>query len=280
MQHIGVVGAGTMGSGIAQIFATAGFEVILTDINKEYLLEANKKIENNLTYLVSREKKTEQEKVNILNHLKYTTDLSELAKVDLIIEAVSEDIDIKIEIFKKLDELCKTDTILASNTSALSITEIASNVSRTDKVIGTHFFNPVPVMKLVELIKAATTSKKTVETVRKIVLTTDKEIVEVEESPGFIVNRLLIPMINEAIFLLYEGIASKNDIDLSMKYGSNHPMGPLALADLIGLDVCLSIMETLYQEFNDSKYRPCPLLRKKVRAGELGKKTGRGFYLY
>ncbi len=269
-----------MGSGIAQIFANAGFEVILNDIKEVYLEDAVKKIEDNLDYLISKEKKTEDDKVEILDRLKSTTELSSLAEVDLIIEAVSEDLDLKKNIFQKLDKICKADTILASNTSALSITEIASSLQRMDKVIGMHFFNPVPVMKLVELIKAATSSEETLQLTRDILLSTGKEVVEVDENPGFIVNRLLIPMINEAIFLLYEGVAKKEDIDTAMKCGANHPLGPLALADLIGLDICLAIMETLYREFNDSKYRACPLLRKKVRAGELGRKSGEGFYSY
>ncbi len=278
--QVGIVGAGTMGSGIAQTFANAGFDVILNDIKVVYLEDAVKKIENNLEYLISKEKITEEDKTKIMDRLDCTTELSKLAEADLIIEAVSEDLGLKKNMFQKLDELCKTDTILASNTSALSISEIASSLQRMDKVIGVHFFNPVPVMNLVELIKAATTSEKTFQLTRDIILSTGKEVVEVEENPGFIVNRLLIPMINEAIYLLYEGVAKREDIDTAMKCGANHPLGPLALADLIGLDICLAIMETLYREFSDSKYRACPLLRKKVRAGELGRKSGKGFYSY
>ncbi|MFP4661616.1 MAG: 3-hydroxybutyryl-CoA dehydrogenase [Halanaerobiales bacterium] len=280
MKQIAIVGAGTMGSGIAQVFASAGYSVILNDLKMDFLDNAFLKIEKNLDYLIRKEKITVEEKEEILGRLEKTTDLSSISEADLVIEAVTEKMDIKKEIFQKLDDICKQNTILASNTSALSVSEIALSVERTDKVMGIHFFNPVPVMRLVELIKAANTSEQTFQSVKKLVKSTGKVIVEVEESPGFIVNRLLIPLINEAIFLLYEGVASKEDIDNAIKYGANHPMGPLALADLIGLDVCLSIMETLYKDFSDPKYRTCPLLLKKVRAGELGKKTGKGFYSY
>ncbi|MFW6035469.1 MAG: 3-hydroxyacyl-CoA dehydrogenase family protein [Halothermotrichaceae bacterium] len=280
MQKVGVVGAGTMGSGIAQCFITSGYNVVLNDINSDYLRKAINKINNNLNYLVTKEKMTEIEKNEIIDRLEWSTDLSKLAGTDLIIEAVSENMSSKIDVFKQLEKICNDRAIFASNTSALSITEIAANIDRKEKVLGIHFFNPAPVMKLVELIITDATSETTLQTIKKLFTTIGKEVVEIEESPGFIVNRLLIPMINEAIFLLYEGIADKEDIDSAMKYGANHPLGPLTLADLIGLDICLMIMDTFYLEFRDSKYRACPLLRKKVRAGELGRKTGKGFYAY
>lgn len=280
MQKIGVVGAGTMGSGIAQVFAAGGLQVVLRDVDSQCLDRGLSLIQNNLNYSVSKEKITEKEKEQLLERIDFTTELHDLADSDLIIEAVTEDINIKKEVFRKLDEICKEGTILASNTSALSITEIAAYTGRPEKVLGVHFFNPVVVMKLVELIRGITTSEETFNKIKGIIEMINKVPVETQESPGFVVNRLLIPMINEAIFVLNEGIASAEEIDRAMKYGANHPLGPLALADLIGLDVCLAIMNTLYREFNDSKYRACPLLRKKVRAGQLGSKTGIGFYSY
>jgi 3-hydroxybutyryl-CoA dehydrogenase len=280
MEKIAVLGAGTMGSGIAQVIAQSGYEVILRDIKDIYLNKGLKIIENNLDRSVEKERITESEKKEVLNRINTTIDLEKTADVDLIIEAAVENIDIKKEIFKELDKLCKEETIFASNTSALSITEIASVTRRPEKVIGIHFFNPVPVMKLVEVIKGIATSENTFDLATKFINNFGKKAVEVNEAPGFVVNRLLIPMINESIFLLEEGVASAEDIDKAMKFGANHPIGPLALADLIGLDICLAIMNTLYEEFNDSKYRPSTLLKKKVRAGHLGRKTDRGFYNY
>jgi 3-hydroxybutyryl-CoA dehydrogenase len=280
MEKIAVLGAGTMGSGIAQVIAQSGFEVILRDLKREYLNRGIKTIEKNLKRSVAKERITKLEKNEILKRISTTTDLNEITDVDLVIEAAVEDINMKKEIFKEIDKICKEEAIFASNTSALSITDIASVTKRPEKVIGIHFFNPVPVMKLVEVIKGIATSKNTFDIVNKFIDNLKKKAVEVNEAPGFVVNRLLIPMINESIFLLNEKVASAEDIDKAMKFGANHPIGPLALADLIGLDICLAIMNTLYEEFNDSKYRPCTLLKKKVRAGHLGKKTGRGFYSY
>jgi 3-hydroxybutyryl-CoA dehydrogenase len=280
MKKIAVLGAGTMGSGIAQVVAQSGFEVILRDLKYEYLNRGIKTIEKNLTRSVVKEKITKLKKKEILKRISTTTDLNEITDVDLVIEAAVEDINMKKEIFKEIDKFCKEEAIFASNTSALSITDIASVTKRPEKIIGIHFFNPVPVMKLVEVIKGIETSKNTFEIVNEFIDNLKKKSVEANEAPGFVVNRLLIPMINESIFLLNEKVASAEDIDKAMKFGANHPIGPLALADLIGLDICLAIMNTLYEEFNDSKYRPCTLLKKKVRAGHLGKKTGRGFYSY
>ncbi len=280
MKKIGVLGAGTMGSGIAQVIAQAGFKVILRDIKDSYVERGIETIRKNLSRSVKKGRMTEKESEEIANRVKGTSELSELTEVDLVIEAINEDMELKKRVFKELDQICSENVILATNTSALSITEVATVTDRPDRVIGVHFFNPVPVMKLVELIRSITTSEETFKKVEELVKRLGKKPVQVNEAPGFIVNRVLIPMINEAAFILNEGVARAEDIDTAMKLGANHPIGPLALADLIGLDVCLAIMETLYQEFADSKYRPCPLLRKKVRAGQLGRKTGKGFYQY
>lgn len=280
MKKVGVLGAGTMGSGIAQVIAQGGYQVILRDIKEEYVEKGLEGINKNLKRSVKKERITQEEMDETLANIETTTEVSDLDDVDLVIEAVNEDMELKKKIFKELDEVTKDDAILASNTSALSITEIATVTERPDKVVGVHFFNPVPVMKLVELIRSITTSDETFEKVEKMVEELGKSPVEVNEAPGFVVNRILVPMINEAAFLLNEGVASAEDIDKAMKLGANHPIGPLALGDMIGLDVCLAIMETLYEEFGDSKYRPCPLLKKKVRADQLGRKTGEGFYSY
>lgn len=280
MKKIGIVGAGTMGSGIAQTIAQSGYEVILRDIEQDFVDQGLAKIEKNLARSVQKERISAAEKDAVLGRITGTTELSKLADADLVIEAITEQMEIKKRVFQDLDELCSPDTILASNTSALSITEIATTTKRPDKVLGIHFFNPVPVMKLVELIKSITTAEETFNKAKEFVEKIGKTPVEVNEAPGFVVNRILIPMINEAAFILYEGIAKADEIDTAMKLGANHPLGPLALGDLVGLDVCLAIMETLYNEFGDSKYRPCSLLRKKVRAGHLGRKTGRGFFEY
>ncbi|MGM0436942.1 MAG: 3-hydroxybutyryl-CoA dehydrogenase [Bacillota bacterium] len=280
MKKVGVLGAGTMGSGIAQVIAQGGYQVILRDIKEEFVEKGVKSIKKNLERSVKKERITQKEMDETLANVETTTEVSDLNDVDLVIEAVNEDMELKKKIFKELDEVTKDDAILASNTSALSITEIATVTERPDKVVGVHFFNPVPVMKLVELIRSITTSDETFEKVESLVEELSKTPVEVNEAPGFVVNRILVPMINEATFLLNEGVASAEDIDTAMKLGANHPIGPLALGDMIGLDVCLAIMETLHEEFGDSKYRPCPLLKKKVRAGQLGRKTGEGFYSY
>mgnify|MGYP006280628225 CR=1 FL=1 len=280
MKKIGVLGAGTMGSGIAQVVAQSGYEVILRDIKEEFVEKGLNTVEKNLNRSVKKERISQEEKEKTLDNLSGTTDISQLSDVDMVIEAVNEDMELKKKIFKELDEVTKDEAILVSNTSALSVTEIATVTGKPDKVMGVHFFNPVPIMKLVELIRSITTTDETFEKVETFIDNVGKSSVEVEEAPGFVVNRILVPMINEAVFLLNEGVASAEDIDKSMKLGANHPIGPLALGDMIGLDVCLAIMETLYEEFGDSKYRPCPLLKKKVRASQLGRKTGEGFYKY
>lgn len=275
-----IVGSGTMGCGIAQVIASYHHDVILNDISLELLEKAINNISSSLDRLIKREKITEQKKTNILSRITTTVDITDCKDVDLVIEAASENIEIKKKIFKNLDENINVEAILATNTSSLSITEIASSTNRRDKVIGIHFFNPAPVMKLVEVIKTLDTSEETLEKTFEFVKQIDKEAVLVEEAPGFVVNRILIPMINEAIAIYAENIASCEDIDKAMKLGANHPIGPLQLADLIGLDVVLAIMETLYEEFGDTKYRPHPLLRKMVRGNLLGRKTKQGFYKY
>ena len=280
MKKIFVLGAGTMGAGIAQTFAQKGYEVIVRDIKDEFVDKGLEGINKSLSRLVTKGKMTEEVKEEILGRLSGTTDMALAADCDLVVEAAVENMKIKKEIFVELDEICKPETILASNTSSLSITEVASATKRPDKVIGMHFFNPAPVMKLVEIIRGIATSQETFDAVKALSVEIGKETVEVAEAPGFVVNRILIPMINEASFILQEGIASAEDIDTAMKYGANHPMGPLALGDLIGLDVCLAIMDVLYNETGDNKYRASNILRKYVRAGWLGRKTGRGFFDY
>ena len=280
MEKIFVLGAGTMGSGIVQAFAQKGYEVIVRDIKDELVQSGIVRINNGLSKLVSKGKMTEETKEDILSRISGTTDMNLAADCDLVVEAAIENMKIKKEIFAELDKICKPETILVSNTSSLSITEVASATNRPEKVIGMHFFNPAPVMKLVEIIRGMATSQETFDAVKELSVAIGKEPVEVEEAPGFVVNRILIPMINEASFILQEGIASVEDIDTAMKYGANHPMGPLALGDLIGLDVCLAIMDVLYNETGDTKYRSSSILRKYVRAGWLGRKSGRGFYNY
>lgn len=275
-----VLGAGTMGAGIAQVAAQSGFDVILRDIKQEFVDKGLKGIDKNLSRLVEKGKLEAAAKEAAMGKIIGVVDMASAADCDLIIEAAIEVMDIKKSIFKELDAICKPECILASNTSALSITAIGAATGRADKVIGMHFFNPVPSMKLVEIIRGASTSQATYDTIKDITLKMSKAPVEINEAPGFVVNRLLIPMLNEGMYALMEGVANAEDIDTSMKFGAGHPMGPLALADMIGLDICLAIMETLYKEFGDPKYRPCPLLVKMVRAGKLGRKTGEGFFVY
>ena len=273
MEKIFVLGAGTMGAGIVQAFAQKGYEVIVRDIKDEFVERGIAGINKGLSKQVAKGKMTEEVKEEILGRISGTTDMNLAADCDLVVEAAVENMKIKKEIFAELDKICKPETILASNTSSLSITEVASATGRPDKVIGMHFFNPAPVMKLVEIIRGMATSQETFDAVKELSLAIAKEPVEVAEAPGFVVNRILIPMINEASFILQEGIASVEDIDTAMKYGANHPMGPLALGDLIGLDVCLAIMDVLYNETGDNKYRASNVLRKYVRAGWLGRET-------
>lgn len=277
---IAVVGTGTMGSGIAQVLAQAGHEVLLKGRSEASLAKAHKAMEKNLSRMVEKGKMEAAVKEQALSRVKDTLNYEDCAGVELVIEAIAEDMATKVEVFKLLDGICPAETILATNTSSLSITEVAAATNRPDKVIGMHFFNPVAAMKLVELIKGQLTSAEVHDKIFALVQEVGKVPVTVNEAPGFVVNRILIPLVNEGIGILADGIATKEEIDTAMKLGANHPMGPLELGDLIGLDVCLAIMEVLYHEFGDSKYRPHPLLRKMVRANLLGRKTGIGFYDY
>lgn len=280
VSKIMVVGAGQMGSGIAQVAAQAGYKVVLNDIKDEFVARGMGRIEKNLEKDVSKGKKTAEQKAEILGNLTASTSLKDAADCDVIIEAAVENMAIKSNIFKELDAICPPATLFASNTSSLPITELAAVTSRADKFIGMHFMNPVPVMKLVEIIRGLETTDEVYKIIEDMSVKFGKEPVEVNDAPGFVSNRVLMPMINEAVFCLYETVGKPEAIDKVMKLGMNHPMGPLALADLIGLDTCLSIMEVLYEGFKDSKYRPCPLLRQYVKAGRLGVKAGRGFYSY
>lgn len=275
-----VIGAGQMGAGIAQVFAASGYDVLLHDANETALEKGIKGIENRLARNVEKGRLSEDEMEATLHHLKPAISIEAAKSADLVVEAVIENMDVKTSIFKALDEITEPHTILASNTSSLPITEIAAVTNRPDKVIGMHFMNPVPVMKLVEVIRGLATSDDVYNTVKETAESLNKTAVEVNDFPGFVSNRILMPMINEAIYTLFEGVADVQAIDEVMKLGMNHPMGPLTLADFIGLDTCLYIMETLHAGFGDDKYRPCPLLRKYVKAGWLGKKSGRGFYVY
>ncbi|MBS6105618.1 MULTISPECIES: 3-hydroxybutyryl-CoA dehydrogenase [Anaerococcus] len=276
---IGVIGAGTMGAGIAEV-ASKKYEVVVRDIKDEFVERGKSIITKSFEKSVAKERITEDQKDEYLGRLTFTTDVNELKDCDLIVEAASENPEIKKSIFKELDEICKEDTILASNTSSISITEIAAATKRPDKVIGMHFFNPATIMKLVEIIKGITTSDETVEKVKKIAEEMGKTGVEVNEAPGFVVNRILVPMISEGIYALQEGLSTPEGIDTAMKLGANHPMGPLELADLIGLDIVLNIMDYLKDTIGSDKYAAPVLLRQKVAAGELGRKTGKGFYDY
>lgn len=275
-----VVGAGQMGSGIAQVAAQTGLEVILNDLKEEYVNRGMAVISKNLSRQVEKGRMTEEEKEAILARIKPSTSLEEAREADFVVEAVVENMSVKSDLFQKLDAITPKHAILASNTSSLPITEIAAVTSRPEKVIGMHFMNPVPVMKLVEIIRGLATSDETYQVVEALAKQMGKVPVEVNDFPGFVSNRVLMPMINEAIYTVYEGVATPEAVDQVMKLGMNHPMGPLELADFIGLDTCLYIMEVLYEGFGDSKYRPCPLLRKYVKAGWLGRKSGRGFYQY
>ena len=277
---IGVVGAGTMGNGIAQVAARAGYDVVMHDVRDEFLQRGMSAIDKSLQRDVDKERLGGEEKQAIVGRIKTTTALDALKDATLVVEAITEDQTIKSNLFKDLDQITSPSTILASNTSSISITKLAAATSRPDKVIGMHFMNPVPIMKLVEVIRGLATSDETYEKVRTLSEKLGKTALDCQDSPGFVSNRVLMPMINEAIFTLYEGVATRESIDGIMKLGMNHPMGPLTLADFIGLDVCLAIMNVLYEGFNDSKYRPCPLLKKYVDAGWLGRKAGRGFYEY
>lgn len=280
IQKVMVIGAGQMGSGIAQVCAMAGFEVFLHDLKEEFVDRGLSVIKKNLSRQVEKGKMTEEAQNQTLSMLTASTDLQNASGVDLVIEAAVENMEIKSKLFSQLDEIAPDHAILASNTSSLPITEIAAATKRPEQVIGMHFMNPVPVMKLVEIIRGLATTDEVYQAIEDMSKALGKIPVEVNDFPGFVSNRILMPMINEAIYTLYEGVATKEAIDEVMKLGMNHPMGPLTLADFIGLDTCLYIMETLHEGFGDDKYRPCPLLRKYVKAGWLGRKTGRGFYSY
>ncbi|OGE23888.1 MAG: 3-hydroxybutyryl-CoA dehydrogenase [Candidatus Dadabacteria bacterium RBG_19FT_COMBO_40_33] len=280
VKKVGVVGAGTMGSGIAQVVASNGRDVILLDVSDSALDRGMKAIGNSLGRLVKKGDIKEEDSKSILSRIKTSTKFEDLADTDLVIEAVFEDLNVKKETFKKLDATTRPDIMLATNTSSLPIIEIAVITKRPDKVIGMHFFNPVPLMKLVEIIKSLATSEETVQFAYDFAMALGKEPVNAKDVPGFIVNRVLMPMLNEAVFALEEGVGTPEDIDKAMKLGTNQPIGPLALIDLIGLDVTLDVIDVLYREFKDPKFRAAPLLRQMVRAGWLGRKTGRGFYKY
>ena len=280
IKKIGIIGAGTMGHGIALVAAKAGYEVILHDVKDEYVKKGLGSIEKFIAKSVEKGKMTPEDKTNILSKIQGTINLEDMNDTDLIIEAIIEEAKIKKEVFQKLDGICKKETLFASNTSTIPITDLASSTKRPDQFIGMHFMNPVPLMKLVEVIRGLRTSQDTATTIKQLAEKMEKTPIEVNDGPGFISNRVLFAMINEAMFCVQDGTGTIQNIDSVMKLGMNHPMGPLELADLIGLDVSLNILNVLYEGFNDSKYRPCPLLKKMVQAGYLGRKTGKGFYEY
>jgi 3-hydroxybutyryl-CoA dehydrogenase len=280
IKRFGVVGAGQMGSGIAQVAAVSGFEVVMNDIKTEFVERGFAAIKKNLKRSVEKGQMTDEEMDIVLGRIRTSADINDMGSADVVVEAATENQSLKFQIFKDLDRICESPVILATNTSSIPIGRIAAHTNRPDKIIGMHFMNPVPVMKLIEIIPGLETSDETFNIIWDLALKLGKTPAQANDFPGFIINRILMPMINEAVYCLYHGVGSREDIDTVMKLGANHPMGPLALADLIGLDTCLAIMDTLFDGFKDSKYRPCPLLKKYVEAGRLGKKTGRGFYEY
>ncbi|HAY38823.1 MAG TPA: 3-hydroxybutyryl-CoA dehydrogenase [Desulfobacteraceae bacterium] len=280
IKTFGVIGAGQMGNGIAQVAALSGIEVIMNDIKAEFVERGFTSIKKNLRRSVDKGRMTDEEMNAVLERIRTSADIKDMASVDFVVEAATENETIKFQIFKDLDQICEPHVILATNTSSIPIGRIASHTGRPGKIIGMHFMNPVPVMKLIEIIRGLRTTDDTFKITWNLAVKLGKTPAEANDYPGFIINRILMPMINEAVYCLYHGVGSREDIDTVMTLGANHPMGPLALADLIGLDTCLAIMDTLFDGFKDTKYRPCPLLKRYVEAGWLGRKTGRGFYEY